>query len=242
MKTNKRVAIISLVSVIAVAGWYAKNSEVTKVKERKPAASVVNLNSLEVNQAPSKTTGALIATTAVTTATPQPDQQRLLQTAALVKQLNQIYAIQKKVFKSEVELEVVKSFINSRSKLQSLVTLLTNRQSLIETSSADRSAAVDVLIEASKAESAQYAEELILEIIRDSKIENKNEIPSVRESLAGIKAELMYHAVRIDNRTVQNSVSGPVTQKIWENVQQAQADNVSESQLERRAQVAQQSR
>lgn len=242
MKTNKRVVITSLVSVIALAGWYAKHSGVTKVKQLEPAVSMINSNSLNVNQALSKTSGASVAVTAFTNVKPQPDQLKLLETTELLKQLNQIHVIQKKVFKSEAELEIIKSFISSRSRLQSLVTLFTNRQLLIETSSADQSAAVDVLIEASKSESAQYAEELILEIIRDSRIENENEIPAVRESLAGIKAELMYHAVRIDNRTVQNSISGPVTQKIWNNVQQAQADNVSESQLERQAQVAQQSR
>ena len=160
----------------------------------------------------------------------------------LSKHLVQIKLIQKKVFKNDAELNLVESFINSRPRLQSLAALLTRREELIETNSADHSNAVDVLIAASQSGDSQYAEELILEIIRDGKIENENEHPTVRQSLAGIKAELMYHAVRIDNRTVQNSISGPVTQKIWDNVQQAQADNVTASQLERRAQVAQQSR
>ncbi len=234
MNTNKFFIATGLVSVLVAAGWYTQHTTLAKVKKTERAVSSFETKTNSKAAAVYTTVAAEIKTNA--------ESIRPREVVELSKHLMQIKLIQKKVFKNDAELTVVKSFINSRQRLQSLAALLTRREALIEANSADHSNAVDVLIAASQSGDSQYAEELILEIIRDGKIENENEHPTVRQNLAGIKAELMYHAVRIDNRTVQNSISGPATQKIWDNVQQAQADNVTESQLERRAQIAQQSR
>lgn len=234
MNTNKFFIATGLVSVLVAAGWYTQHTALTKVKKTERAVSSFETKTNSKAVAANPTVAAEIKTNA--------ESIRPREVVELSKHLVQIKLIQKKVFKNDAELNVVESFINSRPRLQSLAALLTNRDVLLDMNSADHSNAVDVLIAASQSGNTQYAEELILEIIRDGKIENENENQTVRQNLAGIKAELMYHAVRIDNRTVQNSISGPVTQKIWDNVQQAQADNVTASQLERRAQVAQQSR
>ena len=97
---------------------------------------------------------------------------------------------------------------------------------------------MDILLEAAKSADYKIAEELILTVIQDNQVEDPSTNKVMRETLAGIKAELMYSAAFIEKRTVQNSIPGPVTQKIWDNVQQAHVDNLIDSENERRMTLA----
>ncbi len=88
---------------------------------------------------------------------------------------------------------------------------------------------VDLLLESLRTNQKNLAQQIILTIIADTQIENSKLNSAARIRIAGIKAELMFHAVEMNPQTVKNALPGPVTEKIWNNVLQAQAQNLAES-------------
>ncbi len=237
-KNNKKnyqaVMVLSSVFIFAT-GWiffkstFGKHSPKSEITEQKP-------NKIKTLPVP-------IAKEAVRPkAFPVIAVQESFKLQPLVKDLQQLKAIKAKVFRNAFEENTVKEFIQSPEKLQSLVLFLTDTKSLSLTSVEIHQSAVDTLLEAAKSADHIIAEELILSVIQDKQVEDPGANKFMRETLAGIKAELMYSAAFIEKQTVQNSIPGPITQKIWDNVQQAHADNVTASENERRMTLATKSR
>jgi hypothetical protein len=99
----------------------------------------------------------------------------------------------------------------------------------------EQDVAIDLLIEALQGGDQQAAKAVIGEIVSDNQVEDTKLPTDVREQLAGIKAEVIYHytAYRPEEvGQVSSSLPGPVSRKIWNNVTEAQKNNLAESQAE----------
>ncbi len=95
--------------------------------------------------------------------------------------------------------------------------------------------AIDFLVEALKEGNEQAATDAIWDQIRDNQVEDMNIPLKERQVLAGIKGELLYHATALRPDTFQDvdmDLPGPVSQKIWQNVQEQHRANLEGSQLE----------
>lgn len=96
-------------------------------------------------------------------------------------------------------------------------------------------AALDLIVEALQKGDRESSLQVIQSIIQDPQVENTQLPQKVRETLAGIKGELLYHAVAFapnEFSNVESLLPGPVSQKIWQNVQGQHQQNFNESQVE----------
>lgn len=95
--------------------------------------------------------------------------------------------------------------------------------------------AIDILIEALKEGNEQAATDAIWDQIRDGQVEDANVPLKERKVFAGIKGEILYHATALRPDTFQDvemDLPGPVSQKIWKNVQAQHQSNLEGSQAE----------
>jgi len=95
--------------------------------------------------------------------------------------------------------------------------------------------AIDMLIEALKEGNEQAATDAIWDQIRDGQVEDSSLPVKERQVLAGIKGELLYHATALRPDTFQDvemDLPGPISQKIWKNVQAQHQSNLEGSQAE----------
>lgn len=95
-----------------------------------------------------------------------------------------------------------------------------------------QNAALDFLFEALQGENKAVAVEILKTVVADSSIENSTEDMNVRKSLAGVKAEVLFNWSALDpeaNPLIDSSLPGPVSEKIWANVQKQQSNNLAES-------------
>lgn len=129
-----------------------------------------------------------------------------------------------------------------RARLKTDTVLLDSFRDLLKSPStnektrANQNAALDLLFEALKDQSTQ-AKSILEGVIQDAQIESSALSPDVRENLAGIKAEALYQWSAMDPAqvsTLQSWLPGPVSQKIWQNIQERQESNLAESQMEAR--------
>ncbi len=95
--------------------------------------------------------------------------------------------------------------------------------------------AIDVLIEALKEGNEQAASDAIWDQIRDNQVEDASVPLKERKVFAGIKGEILYHATALRPdifQDVEMDLPGPVSQKIWRNVQAQHESNLEASQVE----------
>lgn len=95
--------------------------------------------------------------------------------------------------------------------------------------------ALDILFDAMSSKSADLAEQVLAAVVEDRTIEDESLDSDRRQALAEVKAEVLYRWSSTDPGQADQIVSllpGPVSQKIWGNVIEAQAQNAAESRLE----------
>ncbi len=155
------------------------------------------------------------------------------------EKLKQFKLIQAKVFKSDTETEILKNFVSDPVVIRDLTQYLLSPAQIKQSNFREnQNAAIDLILESLKSSNPQSAVEAILEVAKDSQVENNLIESSVRQSLAGTKAELLYQgsALRPDLFTsVEALLPGPVSQKIWKNIQHKQFENASESESEKKS-------
>jgi hypothetical protein len=147
------------------------------------------------------------------------------------RELDIFASLKNKVFLTEQETDERARMLRDTSLLRALGLRLTET-SLTTTVMASQDLAVDLLVEALKAGDAVMASEVAKIVIEDAQVENSSLERSVREHLAGIKAEVLYHwAAYLPDEAarVERSLPGPVSQKIWANVAREHASNHAES-------------
>jgi len=151
--------------------------------------------------------------------------------------------IQAKVFKSKEDQATLKKMLSDSGYLLQLGLYLKTLQNVEgEDFKANQNAVMDLLVEALKSGDAVAAEQAILDIVKDPQVEDEKIAFKSRELLAEIKAELLYQSTSIKpglSDQFERILPGPVSQKIWKNVQQQQSDNLALSSDEIQNRVAQ---
>lgn len=147
------------------------------------------------------------------------------------KQLDDFLALKEKVLPSAAEQAELAQLLSDSSLLRAIGLRLTET-SLAPTVRASQDAAVGLLVEALKTGDKALASEIARQVVEDPQVENASFDRGVRENLAGIKAEVLYHWAALapdDAASVERSLPGPVSQKIWANVAHRHASNRAES-------------
>jgi hypothetical protein len=92
--------------------------------------------------------------------------------------------------------------------------------------------ALDFVFEALNSEMRSAAIEILKNVVADASVENGSAVMADRKSMAGVKAEAMFNLASSEpsaKSDIEHLLPGPVSKKIWENVQQRQESNLAES-------------
>ena len=92
--------------------------------------------------------------------------------------------------------------------------------------------ALDFVFEALNSEMRSAAIEILKNVVADASVENTSADLSDRSAMAGVKAEALFNLASAEPKSVseiESLLPGPVSKKIWENVQQRQESNLAES-------------
>lgn len=95
--------------------------------------------------------------------------------------------------------------------------------------------AMDFLFEALNSEQELVAEGLLRDVIVDKQVEDRKLSPEARENLAGLKGEVLHRWTSMRphvSEKLQQELPGPVSERVWANVVEAQAVNMAESSQE----------
>lgn len=147
-------------------------------------------------------------------------------------ELAEFKILKEKVFLTEEEKEQHKNFLQDRALLENLKTLF-KYPAPYQDLEAQQNAAVDLLLEAIKSGGdADTARAVFKELIADPTIENSQLTPAQRQNLAGVKAEVLFQWSALEPERageMKNALPGPVSVKIWKNVETQQDLNRAES-------------
>lgn len=149
-------------------------------------------------------------------------------------ELNVYAALKAKVLPSDSEKSERQSLVNNGRLLASIANRLTTIPLM---ALGEQDVAIDLLVEAFKSGDKQAAEVAMRAVVTDAQVENAKLDREVREQLAGIKAEVLYHWAALAPEaqdTIAHQLPGPASLKIWKNVQDSHASNLAESRAEER--------
>lgn len=238
----KRIAVglgVAAVSGLVIWSLTAK----TKIDASAPAQAQTDQ---EISQEPQRTIAAVPSVSAPA----QQQPENLLPSIAQgefpqPEVIQKFKVIQAKVFRSADDEKQWKIMISDSRHLLQLGQYLKDLKSIdSEDFKANQNAAIDLLIAALKGGDAATAEQAILEVIKDAQVEDDKLAQSSRDLLGGIKAELLYESSSIKPELaeqLEKILPGPVSQKIWKNVQQQQADNLALSEADLQERIARKS-
>lgn len=193
-----------------------------KISEREPSSEKTNQEANAQSEADSVTSLSQNSTKVLLA--PKPEQLKTFKT------------IQAKVFRNKEDEKKWKRLLSDSKYILELSEYLKNIPKIEPQDFKDsQNAVIDFLVEALKSGDSVAAESAILEVIKDSQVEDEKIAQPARELLAGVKADLLYQSSSVKPQLVsqiENALPGPVSQKIWKNVQQQQADNLALSEAE----------
>lgn len=95
-----------------------------------------------------------------------------------------------------------------------------------------QNAALDFILESLNTDLRSVAVEVLRNVVADPGVENQSMTPQDRQVLAGIKAEALFNWSAVDSDAameIPGLLPGQVSEKIWENVQKQQENNLAES-------------
>lgn len=149
-------------------------------------------------------------------------------------QLRHFHQINKKVFLSKNELEFKSKILSDQKVMIEMKNILLRPSNNIVETELLQSFALEYLYEAVSS-GHQLAQDMLVEIIKDSSIENRSVPLSDRQAMAEIKADVMFNfsAMTADSEElIEKRLPGPISQKIWANVKLRQQRYLAESQIE----------
>lgn len=142
--------------------------------------------------------------------------------------------LNRKALLTHSETDERRLLLNSRSVLEELGNLL-SKPSKDPVVMHEQDEAVDFLLDALQEGAVDVAAGVLGKVVQDGQIESSTLDSSVRSHLAGIKGEILYHWVALEphqEARVAALLPGPVSKKIWQNVQELHASNAEISQEE----------
>lgn len=176
----------------------------------------------KVAQAP-----APAAATPVITVTPKIE----VKPEPYAKELADFGALKKKVFLTPAEEANRNQLLSNERVLRGLRGRLM-RSPTTSNEALEQNAAIDMLLEAVRVGDSEVAMDVLRTVVTDGQVEDESVDRSTRENLAGIKAEVLFQWSALKPAQASELASllpGPVSEKIWQNVVDAQQSNLSES-------------
>jgi hypothetical protein len=149
---------------------------------------------------------------------------------ALGPKLSEYSQLKKMVLISAENKEKKNQLLNDVALLQELGRFLRQPGDSELESQHLQSLAIDLLLEARAKGDSLTAEKSLRSIAADNRIEDKSVSLKDRKALAGIKAELLYQWAAQEPQIASSMpelLPGPMSQMIWQNIQEAQARNRS---------------
>lgn len=146
-------------------------------------------------------------------------------------ELAEYTVLKKKVFLTPDEESQRNLFLKNDKFLRGMRSRLLNVPISVKEAK-EQNAAIDLLLDAVRVQGSEVAVEVLRDVVADGQIEDESIDRATRESLAGVKAEVLYQWSALKPAQAAEFASmlpGPVSQKIWQNVVSAQASNLSES-------------
>lgn len=234
MRSLKYAAI--LLPVCAVGLWSFKITNQTLVIATTDAAKTSSLDFNTSKRNDRKITSISNESATAIPATPisQTLVTKKILTESQTKLLKQFQGIKSKVFLSEQEKQMKKTVLSDLELIKNLKILLLQPVLTVTGSEeyVERNLAVDLLIESSTEGKSAEATEAVFAIIQDKQIEDETISEQERQSMAEVKAELLYTwTAKMPSQIekVNALIPGPVTAKIWANAQAFQEQNRLES-------------
>jgi hypothetical protein len=147
---------------------------------------------------------------------------------AINAEVQELIKLQEKVFMTETEEASKKNLLQNENFFRGLRPLFSVTGDLGSDLAAAQNVAIDALINSK----TRAASEVLESIVVDSTIEN-NQVPETsRQQLAELKADVLYSWSASDpeaRERIPGLLPGSVSQKIWQNVLEAQQQNRAES-------------
>lgn len=252
MNRQRGVLIILAISLLIPLVWKFRNSEhLSKKLKEEPITSTaeVILNGQAVKQKMARQTAAIPvnqenAAGALTQKKIVINDKSLDAAQEFTRQIGLFNNYKQKIFKTENEKKEYKNIISNRHFLLAAQNRLQDINFLKSTQfSLEQGLIVDALLAALADGDQQTAQQVIADVIKDAQVEDSSLPMQVRQRLAGVKAELLYQATSLQPDRflgIETQLPGPVSQKIWINVQSNQQRNLEESneELKRAPQTA----
>lgn len=215
--------MIGILVLIGLVIWQSRpaRQHALDVRNAEPTSSAVN--NLQVARLP-----AGVPSVAIGTKTAAP---KALEPAPHAKELAVYTDLHRKVFLNERESAEKDALLKNASVLRAMgVRLMRSPGS--EAAAKEQNVAVEMLLEALRTGDSEIAAEVLKGVITDGQVEDAHLDIASRENLAGVKAEVLFQwsAFRpAQANELATMLPGPVSQKIWQNIVDAQASNIAES-------------
>ena len=152
----------------------------------------------------------------------------------IVNQLKNYHQINKKAFLSEHDLEFKSKVLSDENMMLEIKKILLQPSKNFVDTELIQNFALEYLYEAVKG-NHQFAQDMLIEIIKDSSIEKKSLSISDRQSMAEIKADVFFNLSAIlpdSDQLIEQNLPGPISHKIWTNVKLRQQKYLAESETE----------
>lgn len=233
---RKVLGALALIGVV-LSSWILMERDPTLIPEQEKDSAPVSQQSESLSPSINKTPEA----PAVPPESPGPKQTiQALNSEPLepilVRDLEKMQSLLSKPLLSPSEEREKKALLKDKVFLERNALALKNIRAMSDSDYMKwENAALDTLVGALREGDRAVASKIILEVIQDPQVEDAQLPMEIRKTLGGIKAELLFHATSLAPENfpeIESVLPGPISQKIWQNVQEQQKDNLAESQLE----------
>ncbi|MFZ3231203.1 MAG: hypothetical protein WA160_13430 [Pseudobdellovibrio sp.] len=217
-------------TILTLSLWSIKTTDLPLLSKNKEVVTINKLISTEVLN----TRNRNIASIPQAAAQNSKINHKFL-TESEIQDLANYESIKNKVFLTDDEKQIRKGYFSNINLIKDLQNVLLYSKSIEIGSDLynQKNIALDLLIEASIDTNSAEATAALFSIIEDKQIEDESLPLPDRQAMADIKAEILYSwtAKSTTNETekISNLIPGPITAKIWTNVQNAQEQNRLES-------------
>ncbi|MEN0057508.1 MAG: hypothetical protein AAGB31_01635 [Bdellovibrio sp.] len=233
MKRKRSIILTSAgIMILGLALGVLKNSE-TPSSDKSESSGVSPEKIL--TSSPRDTEATLPASTPhAASSSPTPEEtQPTIATRPFIyeKELQEFAHLREKVLPNPDEQRLRKELLHNSRVLRALQSLLVTAPGS-EDGLQLQNTALDLLLEALRSGARAEAVAVLKAVVADSSIENSQLDTQARTELAGVKAEVLFYWSAADptaNSTIEAALPGPVSQKIWGNVQIQQKKNLAES-------------
>jgi hypothetical protein len=219
---NLLILVLVIVVVAVLKGRKATSAATVPVTPSPAAADVARVIAVASPGRPGKAIAAPVLTIVPKLELkPEPFAQELAQYAVL----------KKKIFLTSSEDSERKLLLTNEKLLRGMRSRLMRSPATAQ-EAMEQNAAIDLLLDAVRTGDNEVAIDVLRSVVTDGQVEDESLDRTTRENLAGIKAEVLFQWSALkpaQASELAGLLPGPVSQRIWQNVVDAQQSNLNES-------------